>query len=237
MLVDRQIFELQNKTSFIHPFSKEQLTNIGYDLRTGKIYGSSGHSQSSATLQPGESVFIEADCTVEFPNDFCGIVVLKNSRIRQGYTMDSPIYQPGHKTKIYFRITNISSDILTVETGEEYAYLVFNKLSEVPDHPYQGAYQNEMDWRGLENDQNPYEEQMQSLDQKRDEIKNLERNIYTNVLVILTVFIALFSFIDAGSTLISLTTSTFRYFSYVLSLLGAISFLCWIMSVLIYQII
>lgn len=57
---------------------------------------------------------IKCNEKIKIPNNMVGKVVDKNSRIRQGLLTTSPVYQPGHETYIYFRIQNVSENIITL---------------------------------------------------------------------------------------------------------------------------
>lgn len=67
----------------------------------------------------------------------------ENSRIRQGLSLDAPIYQPGHRTLIYYRFTNISKSTITLSTEDGTAYIMFYDLDNIPSNTYNGAFQNE----------------------------------------------------------------------------------------------
>ena len=54
-------------------------------------------------LEPHDSAFVMSKESIELPNNIIAKVVLRNSRIRQGLTIDTPIYQPGHRTKVFFQ--------------------------------------------------------------------------------------------------------------------------------------
>lgn len=110
LLVDQEIqIFLRNGTlpdqgqTAIYNGVPECVTNIGYDLRA-KSFARAGHEEDSCELQPGESVFVTSEEIVKFDHHTVGKLALKNSRIRMGLTMDAPVYQPGHKTVVFFSV-------------------------------------------------------------------------------------------------------------------------------------
>ena len=136
-------------------FSAECVTNIGYDLRAEQFIVN-GQAAASAVLEPGESVFVGSREKIKLPDDMIGQVVLKNSRLRQGFSMDAPVYQPGHHTRVFFRLTNVSGDELQLSAGQQYTNILFERLSTPPDRPYSGTFTNEFDFNGLgRNEQRP----------------------------------------------------------------------------------
>lgn len=224
VLVDREIQLRANAENLIESYDPRCLTNIGYDLRA-KQFTVGGELKSTVLLKPGESTFVEPVEAVNIPNDLMAQVVLKNSRIRQGLSLDAPIYQPGHQTRAYFRLTNVSADSISLEADQKYATIIFQKLSQEPEQPYDGTFQNEFNFRGMGDYQDVYKRQVRELEQKEDNIKSLESSIYTNVLTILTIFVALFTFLTINVSLTANSETTEMYFIFNLLALGCISFL------------
>lgn len=165
VIVDHEIAERVRRDDLIDSFDASCLTNVGYDLRAKRFYVSD-KAEERVTLQPNESAFVESVEIVSMPTDMLGIVSLKNSRIRQGLSLDSPVYQPGHKTRIYFRLTNVSADSIELDVGEKYATILFEKLSSVPDNPYDGAFSDEFKYRGLGDYKNVYRRQIREIEKK-----------------------------------------------------------------------
>lgn len=224
VLVDREIRTRVNDAGLIDSYDERCLTNIGYDLRA-KQFTVGSELKTSVMLKPGESTFVEPAESVNMPNDLMGQVILKNSRIRQGLSLEAPFYQPGHQTRVYFRLTNVSADNITLEIGEKYATIVFQKLSQEPESPYEGTFQNEFSFRGMGDYQDIYKRQIKELEQKQDNIKELESSIYANVLTILSIFVALSAFLTINVTLAGNSATIKMYFTFNALMLGCISFL------------
>ena len=200
------------------------VTNIGYDIRAGAFY--SDHKKTDDyELEPGDSVMVESMEIVHFDNDTCGILNIKNGRLRQGLMIDAPVYQPGHTTRIYFRLTNLSSDTIRLENGEQYAMLMFEQLSQTPSAPYAGTFKDEFSFRGLAGYRDVYGEQIKRIERKRMDLKSMEKSIYGNVITIITVFIAIFSLLNINFGLADKAADTVSVLVYNLSTLGAVSFL------------
>lgn len=231
-LVDRQIERLVAEQNLIDSYDSRCLTNIGYDLRAKMFYINS-EGRKSVTLMPNDSVFVESVEIVTMPINLLGRVVLKNSRIRQGLSMEAPVYQPGHKTRIYFRLTNVSADAITLYEDDKYATICFEHLDGDPRKPYNGAFQDEFDYQGLADYQNVYKRQTRELEKKTDDLRSVESNIYTNVLAILAIFMALFSFLTVNVTLAANSATIEHYMIFNALMLGGISFLVALLNTIV----
>lgn len=49
----------------------------------------------------------------------------------------------------FFRVTNMSSDQITLSTSDGIAQLVFETVEGNVEHPYEGSFSDELDYRGL----------------------------------------------------------------------------------------
>lgn len=229
VLVDRDITRMVQEKELIANFDASCLTNIGYDLRT-EYFAVDQKETVSTILKPGDSVFVASKEAIRLPDDLLGRIYLKNSRIRQGLSLEAPVYQPGHFTKVFFRLRNVSGDEIELTAGQKYAMIVFEQLSGIPDEPYNGTFQSEIDFKGLADYTNIYRGQTKRLEEKAEDLKNMERSIYANVLVILTVFVALFSFLTTNIGLFSRESTSAEFALYNFITLGGISFLVAVLS-------
>lgn len=211
------------------------ITNIGYDLRAEFFVNADGEEVTSCVLAPGESAVISSMERIAFDNQTIGTVHLKNSRIRMGLTMDAPVYQPGHETNIFFRITNISNESIKLKSGEKYAMLIFEHSDEEPDQPYNGQFQNERKYLGLSGYKSRYDDQIEELNEKKRDLKTLEKSIYGNVVTLLTIFIAIFSILNVNISLAAKATEAIHYLIFNLSTIGAISFLAALLNEVFYS--
>ena len=97
--------------------------------------------------------------TVALPGDLAARVLLKNSRIRQGLALDAPLYFPGHSTRVFFRVTNVSADTVSLDASRGIAQLTFETVDGV-EHPYEGAFSGEMDFSDLASYEDVYGDQV-----------------------------------------------------------------------------
>lgn len=127
----------------VQDYQENHLGQVSYDLRMQEILDP--HTQKSHTyfeLRPGETVFIASQEIVTIPTHCVGMICLRNSVIRMGISYESPVYQPGHKTRVFTRIKNESSDSVHIAKGESMVSLMQSTLeSDVP--AYQGQYKDQ----------------------------------------------------------------------------------------------
>lgn len=79
---------------------EENVGPVSYDLRTLEFYPMGGKA-TEVELMPGESVFVGSQEVIHLPNTLAARVMLRNSRIRQGLSLDAPLYFPGHSTRVF----------------------------------------------------------------------------------------------------------------------------------------
>lgn len=223
ILTDKKLF--QQGSSLIAPFDQNQVTNIGYDLKTETFFLDAKTSQTEVKLAPGDTVFVRTVETITLPDDMAAVVQLKNSRIRQGLSLTAPIYQPGHKTKVFFRVTNITKKMMTLDLKKGIAYLIFLPLGESVANPYNGTFQNEETFVGMGAYQSALGDDMSDIEKKVDAVKNIEKNVYGNVLSIMGIFIGIFSLINVNLSLVAASASMATLLTFNFATVGAIAFL------------
>lgn len=223
VLTDREI-TARAANGLLEEYDPDCITNIGYDLRADHFV-SEGKKHAHMKLRHGESAFVGTKENIRLPDDMLGRIVLKNSRLRQGLSIDAPVYQPGHYTKVFFRVTNVSGNEIELQKDGKYATILFETLSGPVGAPYTGTFSDEMDYSGLGKYTDIYQDEIKQIEKKTENLKDMERTIYANVLVILTVFVALFSFITTNLSLLSSSADTAQFLIYNFVMLGCISFL------------
>lgn len=117
-------------------------SNIGqvtYDLRTDGFYINES-KQFEVELGPGDSTFVSCVECVALPNNLTASVLLRNSRIRQGLSLDAPLYFPGHGTRLFYRVTNVSGSTITLVKSKGIAQVAFQHVEGTVAHPYHGAF-------------------------------------------------------------------------------------------------
>lgn len=229
ILVDTDIKELLNadKNSILNHYDVNHVTNIAYDLRTDGYYKFNRKKKSnSCALDPGESVYVRSLETVHLPNNVIARIVLRNSRIRQGLQLEAPVYQPGHITRIFFRITNISNNVISFDKESEIASIMFERLEHSPEHPYCGGFQNEESFADLGDYTSSYKSQMKAIEKKVEDAKHIERNMYGNVITLMIIFIGIFSLINVNINLaVSASSNLKQLLIFNLSTVGSIAFM------------
>ena len=119
---------------------------VSYDLVTKTFCTQEGET-ARVELAPGDSVFVACRELIELPADMTAEVKLRNSRIRQGLSLEAPLYFPGHHTRVFYRVTNSSADAITLDTSHGIAQLVFSTVEGPVEHPYDGVFSDELNYR------------------------------------------------------------------------------------------
>lgn len=199
LLSDAKIRELINN-NVLQNANEHNISPVSYDLTT-KSFHSKDSEKSYADLMPGDSIFVSSEEVIDLPSDLAARVSLRNSRIRQGLTLDAPLYFPGHKTRVFFRVTNISSDEIKLNTTKGIAQLSFETISGTVEKPYHGAFSDEFDYSGMGNYTDIYKSEMEEIDRREDSLKKMESRIYERVIALFAIFAAIFTLvnINAGS--------------------------------------
>lgn len=209
----------------IRPFSEESVYNIGYDLITDVFCIAKGKETKEITLDPGQSVFVKSEEEIELSSNMAAEVVLRNSRIRQGLALSAPIYQPGHHTRVFFRITNISKQQIHIGQGVGIASIMFHELQGDVEKPYAGAFADEMEYRDLGVYESTLGEDITDIEQKIDNLQEVEKRLYGNVMSIMAIFVGIFSLINVNVALIANKANAAFLLIANLSTVGAIAFL------------
>lgn len=196
-LVDKDIRQLI-AAGVIKNADNNNVGPISYDLIIKEIIpvDSSNQKYEKWQLNPQDVVFVACMEDVFLPNNLIAYVEQRNSRIRQGLIVDAPTYQPGHKTKVFFRVRNISSDKISIKNGDSIAAIRFEKLDSEPEKSYDGSFVDEFDFRNLGNYENLLKNDVEKVEQKINDIENMEKGIYGNVMTLMTIFIGIFSLIN-----------------------------------------
>lgn len=223
LLIDKELS--RQGTSMIKPFDETQVTNIGYDLRTDCFFLDTNTSKNEVDLAPGDTVFVRSVEELDLPDNMVAAVQLRNSRIRQGLSLTAPLYQPGHKSKVFFRVTNATRQMIHLDTAKGIGYLVFLPLGDHVEMPYNGAFQNEDAFVGMGTYRSALADDLTDLEKKVDTVKNIEKNVYGNVLSIMGIFIGIFSLINVNLSLVAASASMAMLLTFNFATVGAIAFL------------
>lgn len=170
---------------------------VSYDLTTQSFYTNEGKS-SRVELAPGDSVFVACREVIALPADLTARVLLRNSRIRQGLTLEAPLYFPGHHTRVFYRVTNLSADAVTVDVAKGMAQLVFDRVDGDVAHPYEGAFSDEFDYRGLGRYRDVFANDVKRVEDKAAQVEGIEKRMYGNVLALMAIFAAVFTLVNVN---------------------------------------
>lgn len=225
ILIDKQM--LEKRDTLITPFSEDHVSNICYDLTTKTFCNAPGKESSDVTLAPGDTVFVKSQEEIHLPKDICAKVLLRNSRIRQGLDLTAPVYQPGHCTNVFYRITNISKSTIKLNASDSdgIASIMFLQLKEEVAKPYEGAFQSEFDFRGMGQYTSSLSKEMTDIEEKVDNIKSIEKDMYGNVLALMAIFVGIFSLINVNITLAAEKVNMLSIITLNFTTVGAIGFL------------
>lgn len=190
------------KNGIIEGAQETGFGNISCDLFIKEILSNSRHFTEYA-LKPGESAFVSTIEIITVPANMFAQVIIRNSAIRLGLTIVAPIYQPGHKTRIFFRVTNVSDMTITLKQNTSVCSLMLYRFSSDSIKPYRGAYSDEFDYRGVGENHSVEVPKAGVIEEKLKALEKLETRLYGNVMMMLTVFVAIFS-------LVNLNTATLR---------------------------
>lgn len=171
---------------------------VSYDLRTRAYYTAEGE-RDRIELMPGDSTFVASVESIHLPRDLAARVTLRNSRIRQGLSIAAPVYFPGHETSVYFRVTNVGADAVSLGTSDGLAQLSFERVDGEVERPYEGAFSSEFNYRGLASYEGAYSAEMRKLERKAADVEGIEHRIYGNVLALFAVFAAIFTLVNVSA--------------------------------------
>ena len=219
-----------SKLNLIEYADPDNFYSIGYDLRIRNIIFNTQLKDweqpqivDSYDLKPGTTVFVATEEDLKLPDNIIGFVIQKNSLIRAGLQIEAPVYQPGHHTKIFLRITNISSNIFKLQTGNRIAAIMFYRLSESAEH-YSGSYIDEFDYKGVAEYPKDTLPQLIKVEERLNDIKDLEERLISKVVTIITIFIGIFTLLNINIKLVE-QPSLWNLLVYNLISVGIIGFL------------
>ena len=175
---------------------------VSYDLVTKTFCTQEGET-TRVELAPGDSVFVACRELIELPADMTAEVKLRNSRIRQGLSLEAPLYFPGHHTRVFYRVTNSSADAITLDTSHGIAQLVFSSVEGPVEHPYDGVFSDELDYQGLGRYHDVFANDIKRVEDKVEQVEGIERRMYGNVLALMAIFAAIFTLVNVNIQAVS----------------------------------
>lgn len=205
------------------PIDPSAVGPVSLDLTT-KDFCSQQGSSSKVILNPGDSVFVETCECVKLPTDLAARVLLRNSRIRQGLTLDAPLYFPGHKTLLYFRVSNVSANAIELDCSKGIAQVVFEQVCDDVAHPYEGAFTDELSYKGMGSYQGKFDKDIKAFESSnRKELEATEKRIKDSVLGLMAFFAAIFTLVNVNAGVIGAQVSAPGVLAVNLSVVGCFS--------------
>lgn len=201
ILVDKEIRQLGD--TVIVGFDEAKVGPISYDVNIDFIIADNKNTETYA-LQPGETIYIKTIEKIKVPNNMMFRVGQKNSKMRMLLLVDGPNYFPGHETFMYLRVHNMSQNIIQLDKGDSIAQIFFERLTEIPDIPYnkksKASFNEENEYRGYGNYKEEYEKKIKKVNDAKEKLDDTVSNIYTNIMTIMGVFVSIFSLIMVNFT-------------------------------------
>ena len=167
----------------------ENVQQVSYDLTVAEFHDK-GMRCDSVDVKPGNSIFVSTEEKICLPEDLVAQVSLRNSWIRKGLLLDSPVYFPGHNTHIYFRITNLAGETVKLKKADGLAQIYFLQIKGNVSNGYNGNYSNEAN-AAVIGDMDVFQADEKRMKKAVRPIKSLEQHIYVNVLALLAIFVGI----------------------------------------------
>lgn len=203
LLVDKEIkrYIVDENTLITEGYREENIGPISYDVTIDRIITKATGEKVDAcddfVLQPMNTVFIKTMEKISLPENMTARVVERNSIMRKGLFVSGPHYQPGHETRMFLRVKNFSDQDLRLIKGDRIAQLEFEKLNMAPEKPYSkqkdNNYQKEEDFRA--NGDIGDKREIWDIDSKIKELDKKELQIYTSLITLMGIFVAIFSLV------------------------------------------
>lgn len=105
----------------------------GYDIRIAE----------TMTLEPGEFRLASAIEHFAMPDDILATVHDKSTWARRGLAVQTTVIEPGWKGHLTIELTNHGLDRIALLAGMPIAQIVFHRLDEPTELPYEGKYQDQ----------------------------------------------------------------------------------------------
>jgi len=103
----------------------------GYDVRIAE------------TVTVGRFVLASTVERFNIPNDVLAQVCDKSTWARRGIAVQNTIIEPGWRGYLTIELTNHGDTSIKIEAGDPIAQIIFFRLEEPTDRPYQGRYQDQ----------------------------------------------------------------------------------------------
>lgn len=109
------------------------LANAGYDVRIDQ----------DLVLKPHECALASTMEEFNMPNDVCADVKDKSTWARLFVTVQNTFIEPGWRGCLTLEIVNHSQETAVIKRGDPIAQIVFMRMEEPTERPYEGKYQDQ----------------------------------------------------------------------------------------------
>lgn len=132
-------------------------------------------------------------------------------------------------------MTNISSNELTLGLSRDIAQLTFEDVAGTVDNPYEGAFSDEFEFKGLASYMDLYAGEIRHMEKQKDEIVGIEKRMYGNVLALMAIFAAIFSLVNINMQMLAVNSAIAMVIVVNLVTVGSFAFLAGIISFILRQ--
>lgn len=229
LLVDKDMKSLIEKGKFIiNGFNQNNLNGVSYDITVDSIIDGNSNLDTYE-LAPNSIVIVRCKEVLLVPDDIVVRVAEKNSLIRQGIKVEGPHYHPGHKTYIFLRVQNLTSESFLIRKDLNIAQLMCEQLTQIPEVTYDkqknSSFNLEKEYRGTGKYKKEYDNLSKKFENAKNELESMKEKIYANVITIMGIFVSIF-------TLVSVNIQSFVHKEISPKLIGTVNF-CLLTSVVI----
>lgn len=127
--------------------------------------------------------------------------------MRLGIKADAPVYIPGHTTNTFIRVQNISDKVFILEKDFAIAQIMFEQLASIPKQTYDkqkiASFADETEFKGLGKYSTEYSKLTKGFERAKEDLESLKEKIYGNVLTLMGILVAIFSFITIDFKLLA----------------------------------
>lgn len=116
------------------------LSSAGYDVRVE--FDREG-TINETIIEPGGFLLVSTIERFRMPNYLVGIVHDKSSWARQGLTVQNTVIEPGWEGWLTLELANHGPRQILLKRSVGIAQILFHKLDEATQDPYEGKYQNQ----------------------------------------------------------------------------------------------
>ena len=122
------------------------LSSAGYDICVKHFLDEEGNLLDRVRMNPGDFVLASSAERIIMPKDLICIVHDKSSWAREGLAIQNTVLEPGWEGYITLELSfHRPKHSIKLQAGDPIAQLIFHRLDEPTDQPYNGKYQNQED--------------------------------------------------------------------------------------------